>query len=181
MITTCPVCKSETLSNNEQEPGLLCNKCGECGGVFISAEQYNQWLRAHGANLPEKPAQEQVELVSGETVGAKFCPQCRFMLMKYKVGHNVNFSLNRCGHCGGMWFDKNEWEILKSRNLHDDVHMVFSHSWQSKVRDDERVAFLDAALRKELGEEDFNEVRRIKGWMDSHPKSAQLFAFLMRK
>jgi len=178
-MTTCPVCKEDTLSYCELEANLQCSQCSKCGGVWISAWQYEQWLQLHGENLPERPPEEGVSLVSGEMPGAKFCPECKFILMKYKVGHKVGISLNRCGHCGGIWFDKNEWEILRSRNLHDDVHLVFSQAWQSAVRAEEHKAAMDEIWRNELSDADLNEIRRIKSWLENHPKSAELYAYLI--
>ena len=74
--------------------------------------------------------------------------------------------------------DKNEWEIMKSRNLHDDVHLVFSQEWQSAIRAEEHKAAMDEILRSQLGDADLNEIRRIKTWLQAHPRSAELFAYL---
>ena len=179
MKTTCPGCKEEGLSQHELEANLHSSRCGKCSGVWVSSNQYQQWLKTHGANLPEKSPEAGINLVSGETHGAKFCPECKYILMKYKVGHDVHFSLNRCGHCGGVWFDKNEWEIMKSRNLNDDVHLVFSQPWQTSVREEEHKSAINEILRKQIGDEDLKEIERIKTWLQSHPKSAELYAYLL--
>jgi Zn-finger nucleic acid-binding protein len=176
---TCPVCQEGTLSHCELESNLYANSCSKCGGVWISASQYEQWLQVHGENLPEKPPEQGVNLESEEKPGAKFCPECKYILMKYKVGHGVSFSLNRCAHCGGIWFDKNEWQIMKSRNLHDDVHLVFSQAWQSAVRLEEHKSAMEHILAEQLGDADLQEIRRIRNWLQSHPKSAELYAYLI--
>lgn len=181
MPKTCPVCKEDTLSVKELEPKLFSSRCSKCDGVFISAEQYGQWLHLHGENLPEKPSEESMKIAPAESFGAKFCPECKFMLMKYKVGHKLSFAINRCSHCGGMWFDKNEWEVLKSRNLHDDIHFVFSHAWQSAVRAEEHQTAMDEILRREIGDADLEEIRRIRAWLHAHPRSAELYAYLLRR
>lgn len=179
MITTCPGCKEEGLSQHELEQDLHSSRCGKCNGVWVSSSQYQQWLKHHGENLPEKAPDAGVNLETNEAHGAKFCPECKYILLKYKVGHNVGFSLNRCGHCGGVWFDKNEWEIMKSRNLNDDVHLVFSEAWQSAVRAEEHNNAVDEILRKQIGDTDLKEIQRIKTWLQSHPKSAELYAYLL--
>lgn len=181
MITTCPVCKEEGLSQHELEQNLHPSRCGKCNGVWVSSLQYEQWLKHHGANLPEKAPDAGVSLETSEAHGAKFCPECKYILLKYKVGHNVGFSLNRCGHCGGVWFDKNEWEIMKSRNLNDDVHYVFSEAWQSAVRAEEHKTAIDDILRKQIGDADLKEIQRIKSWLQSHPKSNELYAYLLSR
>ena len=106
MITTCPVCKESSLTCRELEANLHSSQCSKCNGVWIGASQYEQWLLVHGENLPEKPPEEGISLVSGEMSGARFCPECKYILMKYAVGHQLGFSLNRCGHCGGIWLTK---------------------------------------------------------------------------
>jgi Zn-finger nucleic acid-binding protein len=179
MITNCPRCKEEKLSQHELEKNLNSSRCGKCSGVWISSAQYEQWLKLHGTNNPEKAADATVDLVSGEAHGAKFCPECKYILIKYKVGHDVGFSLNRCGHCGGIWFDKNEWEIMKSRNLNDDVHLVFSEAWQSAVREEEHKNAMDEILKEHIGDADLKEIQRIKIWLQSHPKSSELYAYLL--
>lgn len=30
------------------------------------------------------------------------------ILIKYEVGRDLNFTLEQCGHCHGIWFDKNQ-------------------------------------------------------------------------
>ncbi|CAN5247929.1 hypothetical protein BH10CYA1_BH10CYA1_09560 [soil metagenome] len=179
MITTCPGCKEDCLSQHELDENLHSSRCGKCKGVWVSSAQYEQWLKHHGANLPEKAPDANLNLVSGEAQGAKFCPECKYILIKYKVGHDVGFSLNRCGHCGGIWFDKNEWEIMKSRNLNDDVHFVFSEAWQSAVREEEHKTAMDEILRQRIGDADLKEIQRVKTWLQSHPKSSELYAYLL--
>ena len=147
--------------------------------MWITAQQYDDWLARHADNQPEKPADPNAQLLSGEKLGAKFCPVCQYLLVKYKVGHQTNFSLDRCGHCGGVWLDKNEWDILKSRNLHDDVHLMFSPAWQAAVRSEQHEAAMDEIWREHLSEADLSEIRRVKQWIDAHPKAAELRAFLL--
>jgi hypothetical protein len=79
-----------------------------------------------------------------------------------------------------MWLDKNEWESLKSRNLHDDINLMFSDNWQTKVRAEEHEKALDEIIRGQLGASDYEEIRRIKSWIHQHPKSNELYAYLLR-
>ena len=179
MIATCPVCKTGSLAEHTPEPNLRASQCSKCTGVWIGALHYEEWLKQHGENLPEKAPEAGIALTSGEKPGAKFCPECNFVLMKYKIGHDIGFSLNRCGQCAGIWFDQNEWEIMKSRNLHDDVHLVFSQGWQAAIRGDDHQAAMDEIWREQIGPSDFTEIRRIKAWLSKHPKQAELYAYLM--
>jgi Zn-finger nucleic acid-binding protein len=179
MKSTCPVCKQSTLSARQLENGLACEQCSECKGVWVGAGQYEPWLAVQAKDLPEKPPEEGLKLVSGEKPGGKFCPVCKYLMMKYRFGHEIDFCLNRCMHCGGMWFDSNEWEILASRNLADKAHLVFTASWQAAVRAEEHQAAMEDTFKEIFGEEDLKEIKRIKNWLDKHPKSPELYAYLM--
>ncbi len=180
MTTTCPACKKETLAYHQLEANLGASKCTKCAGIWINSTQYEHWLNAL-SQRPSTPASADggVRLSSGERPKAKFCPQCKYILTKYKVGHGVDFSLNRCAHCGGMWFDQNEWEILASRNMHVNVHSIFSASWQQSVRSEEHQAAMTEIWRDLLGEADLAEIKRIKEWLQNHPQAPTLYAFLL--
>ncbi len=77
-----------------------------------------------------------------------------------------------------MWFDRNEWEVLKSRNLHDDVHTIFTAFWQSGVRKEEMRKNLDYMYLTKFGEEDYAEIKRVRAWLDEHPRRTELLAYL---
>src|SRR5207244_2897796 len=106
-----------------------------------------------GSDLPERPAEEGLRLPVSDNAVPKLCPDCGHILLPYHVGHALNFTLDHCGHCGGTWFDKNEWEILKSRNLHDDIHFIFSHVWQAEVFHEERRQAHERLLLEKFGAE----------------------------
>jgi Zn-finger nucleic acid-binding protein len=97
------------------------------------------------------------------------------------VGHGVSFHLDRCGRCGGIWFDRNEWEILEANGLHDDVHLVFSEAWQAAVRQSDQQQVEEDRLRVLLGDESLARIQQIKQWLDGHPKKSQLYAYLLHR
>ncbi|NQZ56771.1 MAG: zf-TFIIB domain-containing protein [Lentisphaeraceae bacterium] len=39
-------------------------------------------------------------------------------MRKCRVGHGLQFYVERCATCGGVWLDKNEWESLKAQGFH---------------------------------------------------------------
>ena len=108
----CPVCKATTLVQEELEPGLPDKRCRQCGGRWIEGSRYLAWVAAHGRRLADKPPEEGVELPVAESGKAKLCPECGRFLTRARVGRGASFHLERCGTCGGIWTDANEWEIL---------------------------------------------------------------------
>jgi Zn-finger nucleic acid-binding protein len=152
--------------------------CDECGGQWIKSFQYWKWLRAHAQNLPEKPAEEGAQLPISDSTEAKLCPECGHILSRNRVGHGVDFWIDRCASCGGFWFDKNEWDILKSRNLHDDVHFIFSTAWQHAIIEEERRAASERRFEDLIGEEDTARVRAFKEWVSTHRERSKIMAYL---
>lgn len=172
----CPLCKIE-LQDIYLEEHLLANACETCGGRWISFENYWKWLQAYDPNLPGKPF-EDVEFHVDDSVKAKICPECGHILIKYKVGHDLNFFVDRCNSCSGVWLDKNEWEVLKSRSLHDELHRIFTTSWQKQLQEEEIRSHLETVYTKKFGEAEYAELKRIRLWLAQFPQRAEALAFL---
>jgi Zn-finger nucleic acid-binding protein len=175
----CPVCKTAELAPSVLDHNLTSRHCDSCGGNWIQSFEYWKWREQHKESLPEKPASRNAPDPKTGALMAKICPECRSLLVKYKVGHGVSFSLDQCGNCGGVWFDKDEWEALKSRNLHDDVHLIFTAPWQAQVRSEQSRRNQEQIYLKKFGEEGFEEVRRMKEWIEGHPRKHEIIAYLM--
>lgn len=174
----CPVCKSQALSHHELEHGLKACVCSQCSGKWIASYQYWKWKESSGRSLAEETPGTASNLAVEDNTAAKLCPECGHFMRRYPVGHEAGFGLDRCGNCGGVWFDRNEWESLKGRGLHDDVHKIFSEIWQRQVRDAEHVKAMEAFYREKFGAEGYQKAQEIKTWIETHPHQAELRAFL---
>ena len=64
----------------------------------------------------------------------KLCPESGRILARYKILPDTEFYLDRCGHCNGIWFDKNEWDALVEHNLHDNVNEFFTRPLREGAR-----------------------------------------------
>jgi Zn-finger nucleic acid-binding protein len=172
----CPVCKTHKLNSVELDSKLSAFACDSCGGNWINSSKYWGWLEQHGPSLPEKPAEATTINVSDQQ-HAKLCPECRRIMLRYKVGHGLGFYVEQCSACNGVWLDTNEWEALKSRNLHDDINLIFTAPWQSEARKEEAREHLDAIYAKQF-KQDYEEIRRIRRWLDGHPDRERIINFL---
>ncbi|MFW6357853.1 MAG: zf-TFIIB domain-containing protein [Chroococcales cyanobacterium] len=172
----CPVCKTVDLNPITLEKHLAAHTCKHCEGNWISSEDYWQWLDQHGTSLAEKPPEVFFDIE--DTEKAKLCPNCQRILVKYKVGHGVNFFIDQCGHCNGIWLDKHEWDALKTRNLHDEIHHFFTQQWQKEVRKSEMKRNLSQLYEQKFGKADYAEVKRIRSWLENHPQRLALLAFI---
>lgn len=175
----CPVCRNISLITQELETNLQALRCLDCGGHWLPSARYWEWRDAQDTNLPEVPAEQVEPLPVEDQRKAKLCPECATILVPYKVGHNLTFTLDHCGHCSGVWFDRNEWESLRDRNLHDDVHFIFGHVWQTAVVRAERDQMREERLTRTFGEEDYTELKRVKAWLTTHPRCHEMYAFLL--
>lgn len=170
----CPVCKTKRCSPVELDQYLKAASCEICGGHWISHRNYSAWLKRHGETLPEKPFSE-VEFDVGDVQEAKLCPDCNRILLKYKVGHGLDFFVDHCPGCGGVWLDRNE---LQEKNLHDEIHKIFSTSWQAQIRGDQMASKLDRAYTNRFGADSYAKAKDIRQWLQHHPQKQALLAFL---
>lgn len=176
----CPVCQNSEIEMLELEPNLWARVCGACNGKWISNNNYQKWLECRGEILSEIPSDEP-NISVREFELARLCPKCRRILVKYKVGRNIPFKIDRCGNCAGVWLDENEWETLKSRNLHDEINKIFTDHWQEKIKQEETREALRTIYEQKFGLEDYKKIRAFKTWINSHEKSGEILAYIRDK
>ncbi|HET6246669.1 MAG TPA: zf-TFIIB domain-containing protein [Tepidisphaeraceae bacterium] len=175
----CPICKTVALVDSELPQGPASHHCTQCGGHWVESKRYWAWLESPEAKADLPATAGEVHFAVTDSMKAKICPECGHLLSRAKAGHGADFYLDRCSHCGGIWFDAMEWEALRAKGLHDDVHFVFSKAWQAEIARAERQKQHDRLLREKLGDADFAEIQRIKAWLDAHPHRPELYAVLM--
>ena len=138
----CPICKTESMNEVTLDTELPACQCRNCLGHWLPSENYWNWLE-HREQVAKQRRNQSVPInlnrgssllpvVDNNT--ANFCADCSRLMTKARVGRGLNFYLDRCSHCHGVWLDQNEWENLKQMNFHDQIHYMFSRSWQSRVR-----------------------------------------------
>ena len=176
----CPVCKTPQLLSTELESNLTSLKCPDCGGNWISGAEYWKWLEKHGPNLPERVAEDE-ELALAEPGKYLDCPECRFRMQKYLVGHGLSFTLDHCEGCKGIWLDSNEWETLKKYNLHDDINSMLTSFWQARAQKEPRRKHLEQIYIRRFGADDYRELTRIRAWLETRQNKQDLLAYLLDK
>ena len=177
----CPVCKQNSLKSNEIEPNLFAEVCAKCKGKWVSNLNYEMWLEEHGTILPELPAPESTNMTIPEFELARMCPVDKRILIKYKVGRNLPFMIDRCSNCSGVWLDDKEWMALKERNLHDELNKIFTDHWQEEVKKEDTRKTLQKIYRDKFGENDYYKIKEFKTWIENHEKGGEIMAFLKDK
>ena len=163
----CIVCTDKNMDIVQLPEGPRATECPSCDAHWITNFDYWRWHGQLNLELPEKEADCEFEFA--DPVAAKSCPDCNVFMAKYRVGHGTFFYLDRCGTCGGTWFDGNEWHSLKSRNLHDEIHKIFGQPWQIAVREEQKKRVIEERMKTLLGEEKYSEANAFRSWL-SHDK-----------
>jgi Zn-finger nucleic acid-binding protein len=175
----CPV-DGASLTRKEVEPGLPTYHCGKCDGDWLRFGDYLNWRDRQPGEVPEQPAVPDGEPAAFLTSSVRRCPDCDYLLTRRGVGHGVRFTLDRCGNCNGVWLDGSEWETLRKRGLHDNVHQMFGPGWQFRARSGERRDQLDAQFERQLGP-DFARTREFADWVAEHPRRSEIMAYIQSK
>lgn len=174
----CPVCKTDSLASITLADDLPAVQCSSCHGNWIAANPYRVWLRAKTGDLPEVASKQPFNPV-WEAHELKICPDCRHMLRRFKIFPDVDFYLDRCGNCNGIWFDAHEWDALAQRNLHDNLHEFFTRPWQDHLLADETRTRMESIYLLKLGAQDTERIKEIRAWLDGHEQKSMLLAFLL--
>lgn len=174
----CPVCKTTDLATTELDANLNSLQCPKCLGNFIDGAEYWRWVERHGTDLAER-IHETETLALAEPGLPIDCPECRFRMVKYLVGRGLNFTIDHCHGCKGIWLDGNEWEALRKRNLHDDLNLMFTSFWQNEAQREARKKKMEQIYVTRFGNDDYAEIKRIRYWLDTKTNREELMAFLI--
>jgi hypothetical protein len=106
-----------------------------------------------------------------------FCPESGTLMSRCKVGHGFTFAIAR-SITGGIWLDGGEWNALKQRNFHDEIHLVFTAPWQKQVRDEKAQTTYVEILRSALGPDLFDRLVILRTELSDHPSQNLALAYL---
>lgn len=172
----CPNCDQMRMEESELDQGLRAFVCGCCNGHWVNINDYQHWLSSHGETLSERDGAE-VKTTVTEEQQARLCPACEVIMLKWQVGHGLPFKLDRCSRCGGIWLEQDEWQALKEKNLHDEIHRVFSSAWQSDERRAQMRAKLETVYRQRFAE-DYDRVEGFRSWLHNQENKDQILAYV---
>lgn len=183
----CPACTTVCpLVVQPTEPHLNTFRCTRCSGLWLRNADYLGWMRHVEFAPGPVPAAVRNAVGAGlegevREVGLRACPDCQYVLARYRLGHGITFVVDHCRQCAGTWFDAGEWDSLRAAGLHDDLLHVFTDEWQQSVRDQERRERLDAGFRARVGDADHARLIKVKAWLDQHPRRPEMLAFLQSR
>ena len=179
-----PVLKSP-VSGKSMEPvllesGLEAYRCSESGGHYLPLQAYLRWIQQQPARLPHLPEPGEPTELAVDTSKTLFCPESGTLMSRFKVGHGFAFSIDR-STTGGVWLDGGEWEALRQRNFHDEIHLVFTAPWQKKVRTAHAQAIYEQTLTASLGPDLLDRLTILRKELMEHPRRDLALAYLAEK
>jgi Zn-finger nucleic acid-binding protein len=174
-----PVNSSVALVEGEIEPGLKAYICPESGGIWIPLQSYVNWREQHREEPTPAPHEYNLEIGDDSKRRAYICPESGRVLLRYKVGHGLNFHVDRSPVSGGVWLDKGEWEALKSKGLHTQMHLIFTASYQRQVRTAEYDQTIEDNFKNRIGAEQFEKVAAFRDWLATQPKRREIISYLL--
>lgn len=163
----------------ELEPGLEAYRCSKSGGIWIPLQSYENWKEGYRSGEFPLPPEYVPENVDDGERPALLCPESGCLLVRYRVGHGLKFHLDRSPRTGGVWLDGGEWEALKSKGLHDELHFIFSSSYQHRLARERRETQLSRQFVSRIGEQDFQRVADFATWFREHPRQRDIMAYLL--
>lgn len=173
-----PVEPHSELLPLELETGLPAWRCPDSGGVYLKAADYWQWLANQPGRLETLPKSDHGATPADDSgAPARICPETSGLMSRFRVGHGLAFHIDR-SPTGGFWLDAGEWEALKERDFHDEIHRIFTGAWQKEVRTEQAREALDAQFRQLLGADDYTKVAEFREWMTTHPARHRMLAWL---
>ncbi len=130
----CLACGSRnTLRLETSSEGLQLRRCPECSGRWIRAGDYQRWAGGTSTtDLDAAPAP--VPEDDSERTGFRRCPDDQYFLTRMKLRAPGSFSIDRCRHCSGMWFDRDEWESLGHAGLARELPVVLPDDWDEQLQ-----------------------------------------------
>jgi hypothetical protein len=159
------------------DEGLEAFHCMDSGGHYIPAASYMKWLEKQPARLPHLPEIESPFEAADDSSAARICPESGTLMTRFKIGHGFTFMVER-SITGGIWLDAGEWQALRRRNFHDEIHLVFTAPWQKRVRDQQAQATYEDRLRSALGADLFARLHSIRAELADHPHRNLALAYL---
>lgn len=162
------------------ESGLQAHRCPTNGGHYITSADYMGWLQQQPARLPHLPKSDTATGPTSTRTTALICPESGTIMNRFKVGHGFAFSIDR-SITGGVWLDAGEWEALKERNFHDEIHLVFTAPWQKHIRDEQTQAVYESTLENSLGKDLLDRLTELREELIDHPHKNLAISYLTER
>ena len=179
-MALCPQCVHSELVHTMLTEGLAAYSCGNCLGTLVSLVAYRAWRERTARDSSRAPPTAEPDATPSDSIGAKKCPKCRSVMLKYRITSDKSNRLDYCPHCEEIWLDDGEWELVESLVTAGDFTKVFTQAWQYAVRAGVTSAMEEQRLREMLGG-DYERVVAFARWLETQPAKLEILAKLAQR
>lgn len=174
-----PVEPSTSLVQREIEPGLIAYTCPKSGGIWIDHKHYWDWLLKQPGFPKSTPAISDLPVPDTDTHNKPLIsPESGRLMTKYRVGHALNFRIDHDSVSGGFWLDKGEYDLIRTRNLHDELHLICSPEYQQELAQIQAKAVFDKRIQGLLGPNKCDLIRQLASVIDTPETESLVIAYL---
>lgn len=175
----CPNCESMDSVNLTLEDNLHAIKCNNCEGIWIPSTNYLKYIESNKPDLSLlNPTDMQKVFSEKDTETGKKCPDCGKQVVARKAGFGAEFKVDRCDHCYGIWLDRDEWELLKSKNLNTVIYYMFTSTWEMKVRSQTEFSLKLKAIEKNFSEDQSTKIVDFLKWLEQQDNKHELLSYM---
>lgn len=169
----CPKCKDIDLRKKEFNSPYRCNKCW---GMWLEFDKIPRFFEKMNEEISGEAAENFHDGKTG------FCPCGHGLMTRAKVeGMENSFYLEKCSSCGGIWFDRGEWQKIVENSLADNLNDIWCASWQAQQRKKKtRASYLEINKRV-LGEDVFEKIIELSKILKDHPDKGRAVALLQQE
>lgn len=173
----CPACGGKHFTSVKLDLGLKVERCADCSGVWVDLDTYRLW-RKTASEIVELPYMAEIEDIANVATTARMCPKTGRLMTRVKVSNEAPFRLDYSAAAQGVWLDCGEWDGLHALGLHRQLDAVVSERWQRQLQTASSRERMNELHRSRFGDAAFDELLRIRAWLQTQPNRAEMVAFL---
>ncbi|MDE1460405.1 zf-TFIIB domain-containing protein [Spartinivicinus poritis] len=171
----CTSCKKGVLTPTRLDKQIPCMTCNSCKGNWLYLEDYLSWKEK---NPEAKFKNIKTNIKPRATTSALLCPKTSIIMSRFRISSKYEYKINLSPTINGIWLEKDVWELLKKEGLADKLNQIFTDPWQRKIKKEMSKAMFENMYQQQFGEDDYEEIKKIKAWLSKHPKKIHLIGYL---
>ncbi len=174
-----PVDPTSRMIQAEIEPGLIAYTCPKSGGVWIDHKHYWDWLlKQPGFPKPIPAISDMPVAINDPHNRPLISPDSGRLMTKYRVGHGLSFRIDHDSVSGGFWLDQDEYNLLRKRNLHDELHLICSPQYQRELAKLDAENVIDQRIEELLDTETCQHIRDLASKISDPRAQSVAIAYL---
>lgn len=175
----CPNCDSNNSESLKLDSNLEGIRCNNCDGIWIPSVNYFKYIEINKPDLSLlNPTDMQKVFSEKDSETGKKCPDCGKQVVARKAGFGAEFKVDRCDHCFGIWLDKDEWDLLKTKNLNTAIYYMFTSTWEMKVRSQTEFSLKLEAIKKRFDNEQSIKIVDFLEWLEQQENKNELISYI---